>query len=208
MGGSSNRASRQAEQQERERQAAIAQSTGRINDIFNDPNRTAQYDQLVRDTQAYYQGDLDRQKADTDRQLKFALARGGQTGGSVSIDQNRKVGEEYLRGVIEANRMAQGAGADLRQADEQARSNLLAMAQSGLDATTAASQASASMRNNLLSGQAGATAQGLGNMFGSMSDIFRQSRDASEMRRGQKYGMNQIYSPMFGTPQGGRGGWG
>jgi hypothetical protein len=206
MGGSSNSASRQAEQQERERQAAIAASTGRINKIYNDPARQGQYDQLVRDTQQFYQRDLDRQKGDTDRQLKFALARGGQTGGSVSIDQNKQVGEDYLRGVLEANRRAQGAGADLRQADEQARSNLLAMAQSGLDATTASSQAAASMRNNLLSGQSGATAQGLGNMFGSMSDVFRQSRDAAEMRRGQKFGMQQLYSPMFGTPTGGRGG--
>lgn len=206
MGGSSNSATRQARQQEEERQAQIAASTGRINDIFNDPARAGQYDQLVRDTQQFYQRDLDRQKGDTDRQLKFALARGGQTGGSVSIDQNKQVGEDYLRGVLEANRRAQGAGADLRQADEQARGNLLAMAQSGLDATTASSQAAASMRNNLLSGQAGSTAQGLGNMFGGMSDIFRQSRDAAEMRRGQKFGMNQIYSPMFGTPQGGGGG--
>jgi hypothetical protein len=205
MGGSSNSAQRQAQQQERERQAAITASTGRINDVFNDPARQGQYDQLVRDTQAYYQKDLDRQKGDTDRQLKFAMARGGQTGGSVSIDQNKRVGEDYLRGVVEANRRAQGAGADLRQSDEQARSNLLAMAQSGLDATTASSQAASSMRNNLLSGQAGATAQGLGNMFGGMSDVFRRSQDAAEMRRGQKYGMSQIYSPMFGTPRGGRG---
>jgi hypothetical protein len=206
MGGSSNSASRQAEQQERERQAAIAASTGRINQIFNDPARQGQYDQLVRDTQQFYQRDLDRQKGDTDRQLKFALARGGQTGGSVSIDQNKQVGEDYLRGVLEANRRAQGAGADLRQADEQARSNLLAMAQSGLDATTASSQAAASMRNNLLSGQSGATAQGLGNMFGSMSDVFRQSRDAKALREGLLAGMGPLYSPMFGTPTGGRGG--
>lgn len=206
MGGSSSSATRQAEAQERERQAAIAASTGRINEVFNDPARQGQYDQLVKDTQTYYQRDLDQQKGDTDRQLKFAMARGGQTGGSVSIDQNKRVGEDYLRGVIEANRRAQGAGADLRQADEQARSNLLAMAQSGLDATTASSQAASSMRNNLLSGQAGATAQGLGNMFGGMSDVFRRSQDAAELRRGQKYGMSQIYSPMFGTPQGGGGG--
>lgn len=205
MGASSNSASRQARQQEQERQAQIAASTGRINDVFNNPARTSQYDQLERDTTQFHRTSLDRQKADTDRQLRFSLARGGQTGGSVSIDQNKQVGEDYLRGVLEANRRGQAAGADLRQADEQARGNLLAMAQSGLDATTASSQAANMMRNNLASLNAESRMDNMGNMFGGMSDIFKRSRDAKATREGILAGMGPLYSPMFGTPMGGRG---
>lgn len=206
MGSSSNnRAQREAQAQEEARQRAIQQSVGQINAVFNDPARQGQYDQLVRDTAAFYNRDLDRQKVDTDRQLRFALARSGQTGGSVAIDQNKRVGDDYLRGVLEANRRAQEAGANLRQADEQARGNLLAMAQGGLDATTGAQQAAQSLRNNLLAGQAGATANQLGNMFGQFGDFFRNSRDNAAWRRGMNTATQDIYRPMFG-PGGGGGG--
>src|SRR5690606_35003441 len=171
MGSGSNKAQKQAERNERERQAKIDASVGRINAIFNDPARQGQYDQLAADTTAFLTGDIDRQKADTDRQLRFAMARNGQVGGSVQVDQNKRLGEDYMRAVIEAQRRGNAAGADLRAADEASRGNLLAMAQSGLDATTAASQSANLMRNNLLSGKANATAGAMGDVFGNFADL-------------------------------------
>lgn len=198
MGSSSNnKAQKQAEENERERQRQITETTGRINSIFDDPSRQAQYDKLSADTQAYYMSDLDRQKAINDRKLKFALARSGQTGGTLQADQGRQLGENYLRGVIDVSRRAQGAAADLRSQDEQARMNLIAMAQSGLDVTTAGSQAASSLRNNLLASQAGSTANSLGDAFANMSDVYDRSRDAYEYRRGQK-DFQGYYKPLYG----------
>lgn len=198
MGSGSNNAQREAEQQEAQRQAAIQRSSGEINAIFDDPNRQAQVDQLIQDTLGYYRNDLDRQKADTDRSLKFAMARSGLTGGSASVDANRQVGEDYLRGVVEASRRAQEAGANLQMQDENARQSLLAMAQSGLDATTAASRSAGMLQNNLQSGRATATAQGLGDMFGNFADLYRRSREQGERRRAERDTYNTIYQPMYG----------
>ena len=115
MGGGNDKASRQAEANEARRQAGIQSSTGAINAIFNDPARQAQYGQLEADTTQYLTDDLNRKKLDTDRGLRFAMARSGLQGGSASVDANARVGRDYLRGVIEASRRGQSAGAELRQ---------------------------------------------------------------------------------------------
>lgn len=198
MGGGSNKASKQAQKAEDQRQQNIATSTGQINDIFNDPARTGQYDKLATDTTAFYRNDLDKQQADATRNTKFALARSGLTGGSVQADQNTKLGEDYLQGVVKASRLGQQAGANLRASDETSRSNLIAMAQNGLDATTASSNAATALRSNLESGQAGATATSIGDAFGDFANVYKQSQDAAALRNGQKYAYNTLYQPGFG----------
>ena len=198
MGSSSNNAQKEADRSEKERQAQISQSTGAINAIYDDPSRQAQYDKLSSDTTAFYTGDLDRQKAINDRKLKFALARSGQTGGSVQADQSQTLGEDYLRGVVEAQRRGSAAGANLRGADEQSRSNLIAMAQTGLDATTSGARAASSLRSNLESSMADSTSNQLGDMFGQFGDIYRRSEDRKELQKGQRYAYNTVYQPMFG----------
>ncbi|MGO1069319.1 hypothetical protein [Lysobacter sp. CA199] len=183
MCGGSNNASQQAERNERERQAKIAAGTAQVNALFGDPNRAAQYDQLGKDTTEFYTQDLNRQKKENDLQTKFALARNHQVGSSVQTDTAKQQGEEYLRGVIEAQRRGAQAGADLRASDEGARSNLLAMVQSGLDANTAASQSASMLRSNLESNKAASTAQGLGDIFATGADLFRRSREAKQNRQ-------------------------
>lgn len=198
MGGGGNNAQKAAERQERERQAAIGQSVGQINSVFDNPNRKREIDDFVGATREFYLQDLNRQKGLNDRDLKFSLARSGQTGGSVAIDQNREAGEMYSRGLLDVDRRAQGAGADLRAQDEQGRMNLLAMAQSGLDATTASQQAANAMRNNLEAGKATSRAQGLGEAFGGFADIIKRSRDQAAERRGYRDIYNAFYQPGFG----------
>lgn len=199
MSSPSNNAANEANRQEQQRQAAISQSVGAINNIFDDPSRTGQIDDFYDATRQYYTDDLNRQKTSTDRNLKFAMARNGQTGGSVAVDSTRRVGEDYTRGVIEADRRAQAAASDLRTQDEQSRLNLIAMAQSGLDATSGSSQAVQAMRNNLASGQSTATAQGLGDMFSQFADVYRKSQDNAEARRTQQF-LSQFgyFMPGFG----------
>lgn len=199
MCGGSNSAAKQAQQNEEARQRQIAQSTAQINSIFDNPSRTGQYDQLTKDTTNYYTDQLDQQKAKNDRQLRFTLARNGQTGGSVQADLGAQAGKDYLQGVLEAQRRGLAAGASLKSQDEQSRANLIAAAQGGLDATSAASQAASALRSNLESGQASSTANAFGDTFGDFATIYQKSQDAKALRDGQLYAYNTIYQPGFGV---------
>lgn len=196
-GGSSNSAQRAAERAEAERQARITASVGRINTAFDNPQRAQELGDYLGATRQFYMDDLNRQKGDTDRNLKFAMARNGQTGGSVSIDNARRVGEDYTRGVVEADRRAQSAVADLRSQDEQSRLGLIQMAQSGLDSTTASSRALSALQNNMQAGRSTATAQGMTDAFGSFANIYRRSQEDAARRRGEEqYGLR--YQAGFG----------
>jgi len=203
MGGSDNSAQDAAAQQEAQRQAQITASTQKINQIFSDPSRQAQYDKLAQDTTAYYTSALDRQNKIAQRNLKFYLARSGNTGGSLQATQSEQLGQDYLRGVTQASQKGQEAAANLQGQDESTKQSLIAMAQSGLDTTTAGSEAASSLRSNLQAGQAGSTAQGLGDVFSDLSSTYQNSLDAKNLRAGNLYGYGSIFSNPLYQPGGG-----
>jgi len=191
--GGGNRAQQQAEQAERERQAQINQTTSQINALFDSPDRQAQIADFQRAMQDLYQQDLARQHEGASRDLKFALARSGLTGGSRQVDANRDLGEMYQRGVLEAERKAQGAAANLRGEDERARANLTSMAMTGLSATNAANQAASAMRTSLEGARAGAMADSLGDLFGGIAEVRRRSEEDAARRRA-----DNLYTSMYG----------
>lgn len=200
MGGGSNRAQREAEAQERQRQEAIRSGTERVRSTFAAPGRQAEIGEFVDATRGLMTNELNRQQRQAVRGNRFALARSGQLGGSLQVDRNRRLDTDYTRGLQDVERRAQGAGADLRAADEDAQARLIGLVQGGLDATTAATQAAQSMRSNLAAGQAGRSVNDIGNAFGGFADFFQQSRDSAARRRADRqFG---FYQPMFG----GRGG--
>lgn len=199
MSGGSNSAAKQAQANEDARTRQIAGSTAQINQIFDNPARTGQYDQLAKDTTRYYTGQLDDQKAINDRSLKFTMARNGQTGGSVQSDMGAQAGKDYLKGVLEATRRGTAAGASLQAQDETSRANLIGAAQGGLDATAAASQAASALRSNLQAGQASSTANAFGDAFGDFSTIYQKSQDAKAMRDNFNAGLGSLYQPGFGA---------
>jgi hypothetical protein len=203
MSGNNDRAQRAATAAEAERNAAISQSTGSIRDIFNSPERQAQYDDLYGATRTLGMGDLDKQKKTADLQAKFALARGGQTGGSRANDVGRALGEDYVKGLLEVDRRALAGKADLMGADQQSQNNLIAMAQSGLDMTTASQQASNALRSNLAAGESTRLAGGLGDVFGSVASL-KTASDAERIRRQSEKAYGQsMYSPYFNYGGGG-----
>lgn len=203
-GGGQNKAANEANRQEQARQAAIAGTQGRINQVFNDPSRAADISDYVGAIREFQSDDLNRQKGDADRNLRFALARGGLTGGSTQRDQQQRFGEDYSRGLLEVERRAQGAGAELQAADQDARGRLIQLATSGLDTTTAAQQAGAAMRTNLESGKSSAMASGLGDMFGGVKSFADATKNAAEKRRAlsdygnSPYMQSAINAGMFG----------
>lgn len=199
---SSNKAQKAAEQQEKQRQAGIDSTTQQINALFDSTDRQQQITDYGKAMQDYYLQDLNRQKGDADRNLTFALARSGLTGGSRQVDANRRLGEDYQRGILEAERKAQGAQADLRGADEQSRLNLTSLAQSGLSATNAATQAAARMRTDLQAGMADAKANALGDFFGDVATVNANSQAAKEKREANRL-YTQMYGPYYARYSGG-----
>lgn len=195
MGGGSDSAQREAQAAERERQAAIAATQRRIEGIFNAPQREADINSFLDATRQYYRTDADRQQQDAARNLRFAVARSGQTGGQFDADTNSRLAETYQRGLLEADRRAQAAAANLRASDQQSKLNLFAQAQAGLDATTAAQNASQALRQNLEMGNATAREQALGDLFSSFGDVYKNSVAQDESRRAQKSIYQTLYAP-------------
>lgn len=184
-----NKAAKAANKREEARQAAIKATQARINDVFNNPERQADINDLVASTRQFYDRDLNRQKGNADRGLTFALARSGLTGGSEDVAQQKLLNESYSRGLLSAEQRAQQAGAGLESQDQQARARLIALATSGLDATTAAQQAAASMQSSLEAGRATARLNGIGNVFANFNKFAQQAKDAQKFREGLNAGL-------------------
>lgn len=196
MGSDSGKSAANAARfQEYERQAAIQRGTDRVNAIFDAPERAAQRNDLLSALRSKYRTDLDRSKATADRRLRFAMARNGLTGGSAAADANRVLGEEYTQGLLNAETKSQQAVADLQGQDEQSRNNLIALIQSGLDATSAAQRASSAMAINAANARTNAFADGLGDVFGGTADIYKRQEEAAARRRGEA----AVYDALYGS---------
>jgi hypothetical protein len=184
MSGAGNSAAKAANEQEQQRQASIARTQSAVNAVFDNPQRAADIQDFVNATRDYYLQDLNRQKADADRGLKFALAKSGLTGGSTQIDQQQRLGEDYSRGLLQTEQKAQGAGASLESADQDARAKLISLATSGLDATTAAQQSAAALQSNIESSESQAKLASLGDAFADANTFVQQAKDAQQRRQG------------------------
>ncbi|WOB24745.1 MULTISPECIES: hypothetical protein [Xanthomonas] len=197
MGSPSSGAATEAAQADAWRQNNISRAVGQINSAYGSAGREADINDFLGASRSFYRNELDRQKDVADRSLKFAMARNGQTGGSTSVDASRLLGENFQTGVLSADRLAQGAANNLRTADEQARMSLISQAQSGMDMTGGASQAAAALRNNLQGAQAGLKVDALGDVFGGIATIAKNSRDQAAERRGFNNTWG-FYQPGFG----------
>lgn len=204
MGGS-NKASEEAQRAEAARLAQIKATQGAINGVFDGPSRAADIANYVNASRDYYTQDLNRQKADTDRNLKFAMARNGQIGGSTQVDQGKRFSDIYSRGLLEVERKAQGAGAGIEAADQDARARLLSLATTGLDATTAASQSAAAMRSNLAAGAGDRTMGAIGDMFAGFKPFIQDSKDRRDVRQAN---IDSGLWDIYGSGGRARGGFG
>lgn len=181
--GTSNDAEKEAKKSERSRQAGIADATSRINAAYDSPSRTAQYADFGNALRDYYMGDATRQKEIADRNLKFSLAKAGQTGGSLAVDSGKTLADEYARGILNAEQKTQAGVSDLQAQDEASRLNLTQLAQSGLDATTAAARAMSGIQSNAQQAQGNAFANGLGDIFGTTASIYQKQNQAVKERK-------------------------
>lgn len=195
MGGGGGDAQAQANRAEKERQAQIASTQQRIESVFADPRREQDIGKFLEATRGYYRTDADRQQSDAARNLRFALARSGATGGSFDADTNARLAETYQRGLLEADRRAQANANALRAADQESKQRLFSLAQAGLNTTAATQQASQALRQNLASSTVDAREGSLGNLFSSFGDIYKSSVEQAEGRKAQRDIYQQLYAP-------------
>lgn len=180
---------------ERARQMTIQLGTARVNSIFDDPARAAQQGDFLKAIRDFYTQDANKQKGVADRQLKFSMARSGLTGGSAAVDSNRTLGEEYTKGLLDAENKAQGAYSDLQAQDEQTRLGLLSAVRSGMDTTTAAARSAAAIQQNAAGAKNDALASGLGDIFGSTAQTYKTQREGADRRRG----VIDAYGSVYGS---------
>jgi hypothetical protein len=188
MSGGNDNAAKEAQRAQERKDAAIKNTQARVNAVFDSPERAADLADFVSALREQRLGQLSEAKQTADRDLRFSLARGGQIGGSVQRDRNTELGEAYTRGLI-----------DTERADQDARARLIQLATSGLDATTAATQASQALRSNLQAGQSTAQAKGVGDVFASFADFAKQSREAQQRRQALYDANRNIYGPSAAT---------
>lgn len=197
MNGGNDNAQRDAQREEDRRRAEITRNTQQANAVFDSPERQSQYEDFYGATRQLGMQDLDKQKSNADRQAKFALARSGQTGGSRARDVGTQLGEDYIKGLLTVDQRALGAKSDLMAADNDARQNVLSMVMSGMDLTTANSNAASALRSNLNAGEATRMAGGLGDLFGGVSQIAQKSDEERIRRQAERNYGQSSYQPFW-----------
>lgn len=199
MGGGTDSATKAAQKAEDERRAQAKAATSSINGIFNSDSRKKQIADFLSADRTLYRTDLDKQKHKADLNTKFAMARSGLTGGSQDVDANADITNSYNKGLIDAERRAQGAASELSAADQQARLNLISMAQNGLDNTTGQQQSLEALQSNLSLAKQKSATDGIADVFASLTDWYKKSQQAKEARQTTKYGFGSLYAPMDGN---------
>lgn len=190
-GGGSNKAYKLQLAQQQRMQAAIAA----INQIFNNNNRQGLYDQQKQAVYDLNKNQLDDNYNQAERTNRFALARNGLTGGSADIDAQADLSKRYAKGLVEAEGLGQAAAADLQQADETAKSNLISLAEAGLDSGSAANQASSALNNNYQAALGNRSAATIADYFNNMSQLYLANKIGQQVsdayNRGY-YGSNAV----------------
>lgn len=201
MCGSSNKAAKAAQEQQAQQQANIQAAIGQINSIYSSPSRQQQYTDLQNAVTQRNLQSLNQQQTDANRNLNFAMARQGLTGGSADADASARQEQLYNQGVLNATQAGQQASSSLQAADQQSKNSLIGLAESGLSATDASNQALDALQANAQNAQSQATAQSVADAFGGLGDYFTNSVNASQRRQllqnpsGQGlFSPNQIYT--------------
>ena len=200
-GGGGGDPGAEARQQESDRQARIKAATDEINRVFNEntlnnavagTKRDGLYAEQKSAVYDLNKRDVDRQAAQAERANRFGLARSGLLGGSASVDSAADLDRRTNEGLMRAGGIADQAAADLKTADERTRSNLISLAQSGIDTGTAAQQSLKGLEvnsANAAGARAGAT---VGGLFNDLSQAYLINQQVAGRNAGMQYGAQRF----------------
>jgi hypothetical protein len=193
FGGQANKAADAANAAQAAQQKNIQDSIAAINNAYSSPNRQAQYDAYGKNLNSYYTGQVNDQEATNARNLKFALARNGTTGGSAAVDASGQLNKEYVKGLLQASQAAQGGVSALKQSDINAKNQLISLAQQG-NYTGSIPIATDQAQDTALAGAANyQNANGLNNLFSGTAGIYNAEQVAAANRKAAQSPIGSIY---------------
>jgi len=202
-GGGGGDPAAESRRQEEERQARIKAATDEINNIFANKVKDASGNWVAgdpanaRDTlyadqrKTVYdlnKAEVDRQATDAERTNRFGLARMGLLGGSVDVDSKTELNRRTNEGLLRAGGIADQASADLKAADEKTRSNLISMAQSGIDTGSASTMALNGLKVNADSVAQQRSGSSIGSLFNDLSQAYLANQVNAGRAAGAGYG--------------------
>ena len=134
--------------------------------------RQAGYNQIRSSNMAILQDDINRNRNDAARLLKFGLSRSGLSGGSVDIDENRNLTDANQRSIIQANQLSDNQVQQVRAKDESDYATAIQKIDAGLDADTAITTATQAVKNNRDQAISDPTSSSLNNLFASIGNAW------------------------------------
>lgn len=171
-----------AAQREAERQSRIQAGTNTVNSIFGIGNdeamaqRNSLYDATKEDTRAFYSNQLEQDRAEAERALKFQKARAGIIGSSQANDLDTKYQQALDKGLLDVANRADSAATQFRTSDEQSRLNLISKVVAGLDQGTAAQNAAATLQTNQNAAKEAYQSQRMANVFSDLLGTYNQAQ--------------------------------
>ena len=115
---------------------------------------------------------LNRDLGESERQLRFSLARSGLFAGSEDIAQHGKQRDAYDQGILQSTSLADQAAAGFRSADERTRLDVINQIQGGADTGTALQNAQRGLELSAQNADANAKGNIVGNVFGDAGLIY------------------------------------
>ena len=208
MGMGSSSSSNSAAAANTAQQNQINGTIAQINSAYDSPSRQAQYSTYGNQLDQYYTNQVNQQDATNARNLKFANARSGLTGGSEAVDSNTQLQKDYTQGLLQASQAAQTGQAALEQADISSKNQLIAQAEQGSNLGSIPNAIASSTNANLGAAQNYSNANSLGNLFAGTGQIYQNEQTAAANRLAQNNPIGSIYgaSSAYGGGTGGRGG--
>jgi hypothetical protein len=176
-----------------DQQAQIQNSVNQIQNAYGSPNRQSQYTAYGNNLQNYYTGQVNNQEAINARNLKFAMARSGLTGGSAAIDSNTQLQKDYTQGLLQASQAAASGVNSLKQADIGSENQLVSAAQGGGSIGSIPGQVATAQAANLGAGQNYANAGALSNLFAGTAGIYNAEQGAAALRKSQTSPFGSFY---------------
>jgi hypothetical protein len=174
-------------------QQQIQQSVAQINNAYSNPARQNQYAQYNQNLSDYYTGQVNNQEAVNARNLTFANARSGLTGGSAAVDSNTQLQKDYTNGLLQASQAATSGTSALEQSDINSKNQLIGLAQQG-NFTGAIPTATAQAQTASLGAAANyGQANTLNNLFTGTQGIYQGEQTAAANRKAQQSPIGSIY---------------
>lgn len=191
--GTGNSASRAATAANAQQQAQINATIQQINSAYGSPQRTQQYSDFGRSLLDYYTGQVNTQEATNARNLKFAEARSGLSGGSASVDANTQLAKDYTQGLLQASKAAQTGQASLEQSDIASKNQLIAEAEQGAYLGSIPQAVASATSANLGAAQNYGNTNALANLFSGTANIYQNEQVAAANRKAQQSPIGSVY---------------